>query len=83
SIFMWPQQQVEMVCHQTKTSQPLPYLFVSLPHQVHKRGEVIILMKDIVAAIAPVQDMVNKPTSLCSWCAWPCSILTERNPQKK
>jgi len=61
STFMRPQQQVEMVYQQTKASQPHRYLFVSLPHQVHKRGEVIILMKDV--AIAPVQDMVNKPTS--------------------
>ncbi len=60
---MWPQKQVEMVCRQTKSSQPHRYLFVSVPHQVHKRGEVIILMKDIAAAIAPVQDVVNKPTS--------------------
>jgi hypothetical protein len=60
---MRPQQQVEMVCHQTIPGQPHRYLFVSLPHQVHKRGEVIILMKDIAAAIAPIQDMVNKPTS--------------------
>ena len=33
---------------------------MSLPHQVHKRGEVVILMKDIAAAITPVQDMVKK-----------------------
>ena len=52
-----------MVCHQTKTYQPHPHFFVSLPHQVHKRGEVVIFMKDVAAAIAPVQDMVNKSTS--------------------
>jgi len=63
TIFMQPQQQVEMVCHQTKPGQPHRHFFVSLPHQVHKRGEVIILMKDIAAAIAPVQDLVNKSPS--------------------
>lgn len=34
---------------------------MSLPHQVHNRGEVVILMKDIAAAIAPVQDTAKKP----------------------
>ena len=37
-------------------------LFMSLLHQVHKRGKVIILVKDVAVAIAPIQDMVNKPT---------------------
>lgn len=60
---MRPQEQVEMVCQETIPSQPHRYLFVSLPHQVHKRGEVVILMKDIAATITPVEDMVNKPTS--------------------
>jgi hypothetical protein len=60
---MRPQQQVEMVCHQTIPSQPHRHFFVSLPHQVHKRSEVVIFMKDVTAAIAPIQDMVNKPTS--------------------
>ena len=54
SIFMRPQQQAEIVRHQTIPSQPHWYLFVSLPHQVHKRGEVIIFVKDVAAAIAPV-----------------------------
>ena len=36
---------------------------MSLPHQTHKRGEVIIFMKNVTATLAPVQDMVNKPTS--------------------
>jgi hypothetical protein len=36
---------------------------MSLPHQIHKRGEVIILLENVIAAIAPVQDMVSKPTS--------------------
>jgi hypothetical protein len=60
---MRPQQQMEMVCHQAKTRQPHRHLFVRLPHQVHKRREVVILMKNIAATIAPIQDMVNKPTS--------------------
>ena len=38
SIFMRPQQQMEMVCHQTKTRQPHRHIFVRLPHQIHKRG---------------------------------------------
>jgi len=60
---MRPQQQVEMVCHETKTGQPHRHFFVSLPHQIHKRREVILLVKDVAAAIAPIQDMINKPTS--------------------
>jgi hypothetical protein len=56
AVFMRPQQQVEMACHQTKSSQPHRLFFVSLPHQVHKRDEVIIFVKDVAAAIARVQD---------------------------
>ena len=52
-----------MVCHQTKPGQPHRYFLVNFLHQVHKCGEVVILVKDVTAAIAPVQDMVNKPTS--------------------
>jgi len=52
-----------MICHQTKPGQPHRHFLVGLPHQVHKRGEVVILVKDVTAAIAPVQDMVNKTTS--------------------
>ena len=50
-----------MVCRQTKTGQPYRHFLVSLPHQVHKCGEVVILMKDVTAAIAPVQDVETKP----------------------
>jgi hypothetical protein len=60
---MRPQQKVEMVCHQTKTCQPHQQLLVSLPHQVYKRVEVIIFVEDVTAAIAAIQDIVNKPTS--------------------
>ena len=67
---MRPQQQVKMVCHQTKPRQPHRHLFVSFQHQVDKRGEVFILVKDVTPAIAPVQDMVNKTTSRCSGCSW-------------
>ena len=47
---------------QTKPSHTHRHLFMSLLHQVHKRGKVIILVKDVAVAIAPIQDMVNKPT---------------------
>ena len=70
SILMRPQQQMKMVCHQTKPRQPHRHLLVSLQHQVDKRGEVVILVKDVTLAIAPVQDMVNKTASRCSGCSW-------------
>lgn len=73
---MRPQQQVEMVCHQTKPGQPHRYFLMSFPHQLHKRGEVAILVEDITAAIAPVEDMVNKTTSGCSGCSWHHHRLT-------
>lgn len=56
-------KQVDMACHQTIPSQPHRQFLASLPYQVYKRGEVVIFMKDVTAAIAPIQDMVNKPTS--------------------
>ena len=52
-----------MVCHLTKPSQPHRHLFVSFLHQIHKRGEVVIFVKDVAAAIASIRDVVNKPTS--------------------
>ena len=54
---------MEMVCHQTKTGQPHLHLLVCLPHRIHERSEVIILVEDVTVAIAPIQGMVNKPTS--------------------
>ena len=60
TIFMRPQQQVKVVCHQTIPSQPHRHFLVSLRHQAHKRGEVIIVVKNIAAAIALVQDIVKK-----------------------
>ena len=59
-----------MVFHQTKTGQPHGHFLVSLPHQVHKCGEVVILMEDVVASIAPVKDVANKATSGCSGFSW-------------
>lgn len=59
-----------MVRHQTKPCQPHRRLFVSLPHQVHKRGEVVVLVKDVTEAMSPVQDMADKTTSCCSGCSW-------------
>jgi hypothetical protein len=35
---------------------------MSLAHQVHERGEVVVLVKHASMAIAPVEDMVDKPT---------------------
>ena len=52
-----------MVCHQTKPGQPHWHFLVSLSHQVHERGEVVILVKDVTEPVATVQDMVNKTTS--------------------
>ena len=52
---------VARICRQTQS--PASALFVSIPYQTHKRSEVIIIMKDDAAAIAPVQDIVNKPNS--------------------
>jgi hypothetical protein len=62
SIFMRPQHRGNGLSSD-KNLQPHGNFLVSLPHQVHKRREVIMLMKDVTAAIAPVHDMVNKPTS--------------------
>ena len=59
--------QVKMFCHQTKPGQPHRYFLVSFLHQVHKCGEVVILVKDVTAAIAPVQEVASKATSGCSW----------------
>ena len=68
-----------MACQQTKPGQPHWHLLVSLPHQVHKRGKIVIFVEDIAAAIAPVQDMINKTTARSSGCSWHSSSLTPTN----
>ena len=62
SVFMRPQNHVKMVVHQTVPCQSHGHLLMSLPHEIHKRREVIIFVKHITATIAPVEDMVNKST---------------------
>jgi hypothetical protein len=42
---MRPQQQLEMDVHQTKPSQTHQHFSMSLPHQLDKCGEVIVIMK--------------------------------------
>jgi hypothetical protein len=54
---------MKMVRDETKTCQLHRHLLVSLSHKIQKRRKVIVFVKDVTAAIAPVQDMVNKPTS--------------------
>lgn len=50
-----------MVGHQAIAGQSHWHFFVSLSHEVHKRRKVIILVKDVAAPIAPIQDMVDVP----------------------
>lgn len=49
-----------MVYHQAIPSFPHRHYFIHLPHQLHKRGKLIILVKGVGGAIAPIQDMVKK-----------------------
>ncbi len=57
------QNRIIVIGHQTISGQPHGCLFVSLPHQAYKRGEILIVVKGIAAIIAPVLGMVNKLTS--------------------
>ena len=54
SVLMGPQQKVEMICHQTIPSHAHRHLFLSFPHQLHKRRKVLILVEDVTAAIPPI-----------------------------
>jgi len=57
---MRPQEQMEMVCHQTKPRQPHRHLLVSLPHQVHKRGKIVICVKNVAAAIEMIGALLSR-----------------------
>ena len=40
---------MEMVCQQINTGQPRRHFLVSLAHQVHNRGDIVIFVKHIAA----------------------------------
>jgi hypothetical protein len=60
---MRPQEEVEMVGHEAIASQSHRDLFMSLSHEVHECRKVIVLVKDVAATIAPIQDMVDVSAS--------------------
>ena len=72
-----------MVCHQTKPRQPHRHFFLSLPHETNEGSEIVLVVEDIAATIAPVQDMVNIITARSSGCTWhSLSITPTKSPVK-
>ena len=73
-ILLRPRKTMEMDCHPTQPCRRHRHFHVSFPHQIHKRGEVVILVENVAVAIGPLQDMVNhntKPRARLSMCvAW-------------
>ncbi len=52
-----------MVGHEAIASQSHRDFFMSLSDEVHKCRKVIVLVKDVAATIAPIQDMVDVSAS--------------------
>ena len=66
-----------MIAHEAKPHQPHGHFFVCLSHQFDESEEVIRLVKNIIATVTAIKNVVNKTALRCSGCAWH-SITTTR-----
>jgi|GEM_PF-3135862 len=64
-----------MIAHEAKPHQPHGHFLVCLSHQFDESEEVVRVVKDIIATVTAIEDVVNK-TALGSTCrAWHQSSL--------
>jgi len=66
-----------MIVHEAKPHQPHGHFFVCLSHQFDESEEVIRLVKNIIATVTAIKNVVNKTALRCSGRAWH-SITTTR-----
>jgi hypothetical protein len=67
TIFVRSEKQVEMVIQQAVPDQSHANFVVCLPHQIDERQKIVRLVKNVIAAIATVQNVIQKPTLRRSW----------------
>jgi len=58
-----------MIAHEAKPHQPHGHFFVCLSHQFDESEEVIRLVKNIIATVTAIKNVVNKTALRCSGCA--------------
>jgi hypothetical protein len=66
TIFVRPEQKVEMVVQQAVPDQSHANFVVCLPHQIDEGKKIFRLVKNVIAGIPTVQNVIQKPTLRCS-----------------
>jgi len=72
-----------MIVHEAKPHQPHGHFFVCLSHQFDESEEVIRLVKNIIATVTAIKNVVNKTALRCSGCAWHSITITTLATQLK
>ena len=72
-----------MIAHEAKPHQPHGHFFVCLSHQFDESEEVIRLVKNIIATVTAIKNVVNKTALRCSGCAWHSITTTTLATQLK
>jgi hypothetical protein len=67
TIFVRPEKQVEMVIQQAVPDQSHANFVGCLPHQIDDREKIVRLVKNVIAGIPTVQNVIKKPTLRRSW----------------
>ena len=72
-----------MIAHEAKPHQPHGHFFVCLSHQFDESEEVIRLVKNIIATVTAIKNVLNKTALRCSGCAWHSITITTLATQLK
>ncbi len=72
-----------MIAHEAKPHQPHGQFFVCLSHQFDQSEEVIRLVKNIIATVTAIKNVLNKTVLRCSGCAWHSITRTRLATQLK
>jgi len=74
-----PQNQVKMVRHQTVTGRSHGHLLIFLTHQVHEGKIIFRLVKDVIASVTPIENVIKKSTLRCACGSWHPHTITDTN----
>ena len=72
-----------MIAHEAKPHQPHGHFFVCLSHQFDESEKVIRLVKNIIATVTAIKNVLNKTALRCSGCAWHSITITRLATQLK
>lgn len=71
----WPKHQMKMIGHETETQHAHRHTPGSIVQQIEKGAVVRVVVKDLPAGIATVQDVVTKTADRGSGCAGHAGML--------